>query len=278
MKNTRITKTINKLCAVIVAIFGIVFMTACNSSHKQLLKSNDNEKKYEVAVKAYQQGDYYRANQLFENLIMYFRGRDKAEDVNMYYGKSLMESGQYYAAGYQFENFVRWFPYSEKTEEVLFLSAYCKYRESPEYYLDQTLTTESMKAFQDYINKYPEGKHANDANKYIDLLRLKLIRKDYTNAYNYYKVGQYQAAVVALKDFINKYSDQTEYRQNAMYYIVLAGYHYAFGSVEEKQKERWTNMILDYERYEALFENFTDKSKVQDLKNKYAYAKSQIKD
>lgn len=259
------------LCVIILAV-------SCQNSHKKLLNSNDNEKKYEAAVKAYEKGDYYRANQLFENLIMYFRGRDKAEDVNMYYGKSLMESKQYYAAGYQFENFVRWFPYSTKTEEALFLSAYCKYKESPEYYLDQTLTLESMKAFQDYINRYPESERVKQANKYLDEMRLKIIKKEYTNAYNYYKVEQYQAASVALKDFINKYSDQTEYRQNAMYYIVLADYYYAYGSVEDKQQERWNNMILDYERYQALFENFTDKAKVEDLKKKYDYAKSQVKD
>lgn len=254
------------------------FVISCRNSHKQLLKSNDNEKKYEIAVKSYENGDYYRANQLFENLIMYFRGRERAEEVNMYYGKSLMQSGQYYDAGYQFENFVRWFPYSPKAEEALFLSAYCKYKESPEYYLDQTLTLESMKAFQDYINKYPNAERVKDANKYLDDMRLKIIKKDYTNAYNYYKVGQYQAASVALKDFINKYSDRTEYRQNAMYYIVLADYHYAYGSVENKQKERWQNMILDYERYQTLFEQFTDKDKVSDLKIKYDYAKTQIKD
>lgn len=278
MKNIRIKNISSDLKKIFMALCVIILAVSCQNSHKKLLNSNDNEKKYEAAVKAYEKGDYYRANQLFENLIMYFRGRDKAEDVNMYYGKSLMESKQYYAAGYQFENFVRWFPYSTKTEEALFLSAYCKYKESPEYYLDQTLTLESMKAFQDYINRYPESERVKQANKYLDEMRLKIIKKEYTNAYNYYKVEQYQAASVALKDFINKYSDQTEYRQNAMYYIVLADYYYAYGSVEDKQQERWNNMILDYERYQALFENFTDKVKVEDLKKKYDYAKSQVKD
>ena len=133
-----------------------------------------------------------------------------------------------------------------------------------------------MKAFQDYVNRYPNSPRVQEANKYLDDMRLKLIKKDYTNAYNYYKVGQYQAASVALKDFLNMYADQTEYRQNAMYYIVLADYYYAYGSVEEKQKERWGIMIADYERYQALFEQFTDKTKIDDLKAKYNYAKSQI--
>lgn len=276
MEKALFRNIINQISIVLVAVVVLLSLSSCKSSHKKLLNSNDNEKKYEVAVKAYEQGDYYTANQLFENLLMYFRGKEKAEDVNMYYGKSLMESGQYYAAGYQFENFVRWFPYSTKTEEALYLCAYCKYKESPEYYLDQTLTRESMKAFQDYIDRYPDSKRVADANKCLDELRMKIIKKDYTNAYNYYKIEQYQAATIMLKDFINKYADQTEYRQDAMYYVVLADYYYAYGSVESKQKERWNNVVVDYERYQALFEKFTDKTKVEDLKTKYEYAKKQI--
>jgi outer membrane protein assembly factor BamD len=264
---------INRL--LLLLLFALV-MSSCANKHNKLLKSNDNDAKYEAALKAYNEGDYFHSDQLFENLILYFRGRDKAEDVNMYYGKSLMGNHDYYSAGYQFENFVRMFPYSKKAEEALFLSAYCKYKESPEYSLDQTLTEESMKAFQNFINKYPESDSVKAANKYLDELRLKIIRKDYTNAYNYYKIGAYQAAQVSLKDFINKYSDQTEYRQNAMYYMVLADYNYAYKSIETKQKERWNNMIMDYERYEALFEKFTDKDKIKDLHEKYLYAKKQI--
>ena len=260
----------------IIIALCVLTLASCKSSHKKLLEGNDNDAKYEAAVRAYEKGDYYHANQLFESLIFYFRGKDKAEEVNMYYGKSLMEDGQYYAAGYQFENFVRWFPYSQKAEEALFLSAYCKFKESPDFYLDQTLSQESIKAFQDYIAKYPDSPRVKEANKCMDELRLKLIKKDYTQAYNYFKIGQYQAAQTALKNFINKYSDQTQYRQDAMYYIVLADYYFADGSVEEKKKERWNAMILDYERYEALFEKFTDKSKITELKSKYQYAQSEL--
>ena len=260
------------LCAVVCGICAV----SCTSKFSALLKSNDNDAKYEAAMKAYNEGDYYRADQLFENLVLYVRGKDKAENVNFYYAKSLMGNGDYISAGYQFGNFVKLFPYSSYAEEALFLSAYCKYKESPDYYLDQTLTVESIQAFNDYIAKYPESSRVSEANKCIDELREKLIKKDYVNAYNYYKVEQYQAAHVALKDFINKYSDQTQYRQDAMYYVVLADYYYAYGSVEEKQKERWNVMILDYERYQALFENFTDKHKIEDLKRKYEYAQKQV--
>lgn len=61
----------------------VLFLScASTSKHNKLLKSNDQEAKYEAAMKAYEKGDYMHANQLFENLLLYSRGRDMAEKVN----------------------------------------------------------------------------------------------------------------------------------------------------------------------------------------------------
>ena len=238
-------------------------LTSCASSrHKKLLKSNDNDAKYEAAVKAYEQKDYFHATQLFENLLMFYRGRDKAESVNLYYAKSLLGSGDYYTAGYQFENFVKWFPYSKDAEEALYQAAYCKYLESPKYSLDQTLTKESLKDFQSYIEKYPHSKRVQDANKIMDELRGKLIRKDYETAYNYYKTGNYQSAQFALKNFLNDYPD-ANYREEAMYYVVLAGFKYAENSINDKKQERLEAAINDYQKFEALYPEST---KLKELK------------
>jgi outer membrane protein assembly factor BamD len=239
----------------LIAILICLILSSCaGSRHKKLLKSNDNDAKYEAAVKAYEQKDYFHATQLFENLLLFYRGRDKAENVNLYYAKSLLGSGDYYTAGYQFENFVRWFPYSKDAEEALYQASYCKYLESPNYNLDQTLTKESLKGFQEYIEKYPRSTRIQDANKIMDELRKKLIRKDYETAYNYYKTGNFQSAQFSLRTFLNEYPDAT-YREDAMYYIVISGYKYAENSIEDKKGERYEVAKSDYEKFEALYPN-----------------------
>ncbi len=252
----------------------VLFLScASTSKHNKLLKSNDQEAKYEAAMKAYEKGDYMHANQLFENLLLYSRGRDMAERVNLYYAKSLLGSKDYYSAGYQFESFVKWFPYSQYAEEALFQAAFCKYLESPESSLDQTLTKQSIDAFQQYIEKYPKSERVAEANKLMDELRDKLIEKDYQNAYAYYKTMQYHAAVVSFKNFLNDYPDLTDKRENAMYYIVLAGYEFARNSVEDKLKERYEALILDYERYSVVFSNMKDKKKQEQLEKIYNESK-----
>lgn len=267
------------LCKIMKKAFYIictlVLFASCasTSKHNKLLKSNDQNAKYEAAMKAYEKGDYMHANQLFENLLLYSRGRDMSEKVNLYYAKSLLGSKDYYSAGYQFESFVKWFPYSQYAEEALFQTAYCKYLESPETSLDQTLTKQSINAFQEYIEKYPKSERVAEANKLMDKLREKLIEKDYQNAYNYYKTMQYQAACVSFKNFLNDYPDLTEKREDAMYYIVLAGYEFARNSVENKLKERYETVILDYERYSVVFSNMKDKKKQEQLKKIYNESK-----
>src|SRR5574344_2528013 len=128
-----------------VAILVCIVFCSCASKHQKLLKSNDHDAKYAAAIKAYNEKDYFHATQLFENLLLYYRGRENAESVTLSYAKSLMGSKDYYSAAYQFENFARWFPFSKDAEEAMFQAAYCKYLESPDYELDQTLTKESLK-------------------------------------------------------------------------------------------------------------------------------------
>lgn len=251
----------------LIAILICLLLTSCASSkHKKLLKSNDHDAKYAAAVKAYEEEDYFHATQLFENLLLYYRGRDKAESVNIYYAKSLLASKDYYSAGYQYENFVRWFPYSKDAEEALFQAAYCKYLESPKFSLDQTLTKESLKQFQAYIDKYPSSPRVKDANKYMDELRTKIIRKDYETAYNYYRTGQYQSAQFALKAFLNEYPDAL-YREEAMYYIILAGYKFADNSIADKREERYQWVVNDYQKFEALYPESTKLSELKKINN-----------
>ncbi|MDR0970792.1 MAG: outer membrane protein assembly factor BamD [Bacteroidales bacterium] len=240
-----------------------LFITSCSSyRHKKLLKSADNDAKYEAAVKAYNDKNYYHATQLFENLLLFYRGRDKAESVNLYYAKSLLGSKDYTSAGYQFENFVRWFPYSKDAEEALFQSAYCKYLESPKYSLDQTTTKESLAQFQMYLNKYPQSTRVDTVNALMDKLRSKLIDKDYEIAYNYYKTENYQSAQFALRNFLVEYPD-AKYREDAMYYIIISGYRYAENSIAEKREERFKDVVKDYQKFEALY---PESPKLKELK------------
>ena len=249
-----------------VILLAISLLAGCNK-YEKVLKGNDFDAKYKIAMDSYNKGDYDRAVQFFENLTMYYRGRDNAENVVWYYAQSLLKTKDYSSAGYQFKSFVKMFPYSAHAEEALFRSAYCKYVESPSYSLDQTLTKEAVSDFELYLERYPQSTHTPEINGYLDEMRGKLMKKEYEIARGYYKIEAYHAAYVSFGNFINNYPESA-LKEDAMFYMIKAGYELAVNSQEAKVEERARQVVSDFERFSALISNAKYNAELQDIYNK----------
>ena len=79
----------------------------------------------------------------------------------------------------------------------------------------------------------------------IKTLRERLDRKEFENARLYYKMEDYLAARVALRNVL-KDNAENLYREDILYYTAMASYHYARMSVQAKQKERYLTFVDDY--------------------------------
>ncbi|PID94962.1 MAG: outer membrane protein assembly factor BamD [Bacteroidetes bacterium] len=228
------------------SIFGVVLVfliiaTSCNGVNK-LLKSNDYEAIYQEAVRRYKGEDYTRALQLFDHLAPVVRGTAMAEDLSYYNAYSYYKLGENIMASYYFKRFAKDFPHSEHAEECAFMGAYCKYLESPKSSLDQTNTYEAITELQLFINLYPESERIEECNGLIDELRKKLEKKAFEIAKLYLQMEQYKAALTSLRNIIKKYP-ATTYREEVLYYLVVASYEFAENSVAEKQKERYEQAL-----------------------------------
>ncbi len=248
------------------------FATVSCSGYEKMLKSTDYDAKFNAAVKYYNEERYARARQLFENLTLYYRGNEHSEDIAWYYGQCLKESGFYYTAAYQFKTFTKRFPYSQRVEEAAFLSAYCKYLDSPSHTLDQSSTKEAITEFEQFAERYPQSTHIPEANDYLDKLRDKLMLKDYEIAIGYHNTESYRAAVVALNSFLNNYPE-SRMREDAMYYIIKSGYEYAINSREDKMKERLQQVINDFDKFATSFNN---SKYMTDCQNIYTRCKAEL--
>ncbi len=121
------------------------------------MKSDDFGLKYEKAMEYYDGEDYYRALNLFDQVIPFYRGTDKAEEIAYRYAYAYYHQGDFILASYYFDRFIKTFQTSDKTEECAYMKAYCKYLDSPEYNLDQTNTYAAIADLQLFINAYPES-------------------------------------------------------------------------------------------------------------------------
>jgi len=232
-----------------------------------MLKSADNELKYDKAVEYYEKGDYYRALQLFDGLIPVFRGTNKAEKLYFYYAYCYYNQHDNVMASYYFNRFAQSFPTSDFTEEATFMSAYCKYLDSPRYSLDQTVSKEAINEFQLFINKYPYSERAKQATALIDELRNKLQLKVYTIANMYLKMEDYQAAIVSFENILKQYPD-TEFKEEILYKIIKSYYMYAMKSITGKKKERYESAVKAYFDFVSLYPESKYLKEVQEMKEK----------
>ena len=227
-----------------VTILSILLVFAGCSKYQRILKSNDFEKKFEMAKAYYDNGKYQKAFPLFEELITVFRGTSKAEDVYYYYAYSNYKLGDFMLAGYHFDNFVRTFPRSDRAEDAQFMNAKCYFLDSSEPSLDQASTTKAIYELQLFINKYPESPKVDECNDLMDRLRFKLETKAYNGAKLYYRLGEYKAAIFALRNTLAEFPD-TRHREEISFMIVRSSYLLADNSIEEKKIERFEQALRE---------------------------------
>ena len=79
----------------------------------------------------------------------------------------------------------------------------------------------------------------------LDDLAQRLDQKAYESAKLYYKMEDYQAARVALKNVLKDDADN-RYREEILYYTAMSSYKFAHLSIESKQKERYLSFTDDY--------------------------------
>lgn len=256
----------NKSLAILsfILLISVVF-TGCKSKFEKLRASTDITKKYQAAIKLYNNKDYAKALILFDDLAQRYRGRAEAEDLSYYYAYTNYKLKDYLTARYLFKSFADTYPNSPKAEECRFLAAYCYYLDSPVYSLDQENTYKAIDALQLFINLYPNSDRVAEASKLIQDLRDKLEHKSFANAKLFLDIGDYQAAVIAFRNSEKDFPD-TKYAEEMDFLIIKAQYLYAKNSLEIKQEERYNETIQEYQRFVEKYPKSTYLEQANELK------------
>ncbi|MDO1511254.1 outer membrane protein assembly factor BamD [Maribacter confluentis] len=226
-------------------IFPILLITialqSCNE-YQKVLKNDDVKAKYDLAEKFYAEGDFKRANRLYEQIAPKYVGKPQGERVMFFLSNSYFERGDYNMAGYQFERFVKSYPKSDKVVEASFLGAKSFYKLSPEYSLDQSDTDKALLKLQNFINTYPDSEFFAEANNMARELTVKKERKSFEIVKQYNKLGEFnldmlKSAVTASDNFVSD-NPGSVYREDAMFIKMDALTHMAMNSFESLKEER----------------------------------------
>ncbi len=236
----------------------LAMLQSC-SEYQKVLKNDDVKAKYDLAEKYYDEGDFKRANRLFEQIAPKYVGKPQGERVMFFLANSYYERGDYNMAGYQFERFIKSYPKSDKLAEASFLGAKSYYMLSPRYSLDQTDTDKALAKLQNFINVYTESEYFTEANAMAQELTTKKEKKAFEILKQYNRLGEFnydmlKSAIAASDNFISDFPGSI-YREDAYFVRVDALTHLAMNSFESLQQER---LAEAREAYNVLKKQYPD--------------------
>ena len=251
----------------------LIFLNSCHGINK-VLKNPDPNYKLRMAEQYYVKKKYTLAQQLFEDVLPYFKTGKECEDIYYKYAYCAYYQEDYTNAENLYKTFLEIFPNSSRSEEMDYMRAYCFYKQSPKSELDQTNTIKSMGMMQIFINTHPGSTRAKEASDIIDICHAKLERKDYLNAQLYYDIGQFRAAGVAFASLLNSYPEShraDEYN----FMIIKSNYRFADElSVESKQVERFEQVIIQCNDF---MDRYPDSKLAKDVGHYLNLSQSNIK-
>ena len=235
-----------KLRTIVLTLAALAGLAACKSQFETLMSSNDVDAKYKAAMDLFNEGKYLKAGQLFESMAILTDGTERDDTVLYYWGLSNYRYRDYYTAESNLTKFITKYPQSPFTEDARFLRLDCMYRSTLRWELDQTPTRNCLAGITEYVTEYPaDAPHLEACLEMIRDLKDRLDRKAFENARLYYKMEDYLAARVALRNVLKDNADNG-YREDILYYTAMASYHYARMSVPAKQKDRYLTFVDDY--------------------------------
>lgn len=224
-----------------VVILLVLSLAGCHGISK-VLKNKDPQYKLRMAEQYYAKKKYNYAQQLFEDVMPFFKTGPEFEDIYYKYAFTAYYQRDYVNAENLFKTYLEVFPNSARAEEMEYMRAYSFYRQSPKAELDQTNTIKAMGMLQTFINTHPGSARIQEAAALIDVCRSKLEIKANKAAQLYYDMGQFRAASVAFNALLNEYPD-TEKGDEYKMMAIKSFYRYTEMSIEEKKVERYEQVI-----------------------------------
>jgi outer membrane protein assembly factor BamD len=241
MKNTLLT----------VAL--LVLIASC-SPYQRALKSEDSAVKIAMIDTMMKKGKYSKATMLFEQIIPKYRGTDSAADMAIKYAEALYGNEEYPVSANQYERFISSHPGHPNRELAMFMAAKSHYKMSPIYSKDQRETKIGLVKLQDYINLFPTGEYADQANALVNELRTKLDKKEFEIARNYHHRERYIPAVESFENFIIDHPG-SDYQDDAHFYLLDSQFQYAILSRDLLVTERLDIAKKYYDTFAKRFPN-----------------------
>src|SRR5438552_528901 len=125
-------------------ILASIVLISCSRGMNKILKSPDPSYKLRIAEQYFVKKKYAKAQQLYEDIMPYFKTSKEFEDIYYKYAYCAYYQSDYMNAENLFKSYLEIFPNSSKAEEVDYMRYYSFYQQSLKPELDQTNTIKTI--------------------------------------------------------------------------------------------------------------------------------------
>ncbi len=259
----------NKSLKILLAcVLVILCFTGCGEFQK-LQKSNDPELKYTKAIEYFNQGQYTKAQMLFDDVSAYYKGTERSEDVLIYLARCYMGQKDYASAAEYYSAYTRNYPKGKSIMEASFMVAHANYMDSPDARLDQDQTKKAIEYYTIFVEHYPDSQYAPQAYEEMSEMLDKLAQKELYSAQLYYNLGtylgnNYLAAETVSRNAIKKYPSN-KFMEEFYWIILKSKYEQAVNSITEMRDERIRDTQDEYYSFITEFPDSKHRKEADNL-------------
>jgi outer membrane protein assembly factor BamD len=226
-----------------------ILLVSC-SGYEKLLKSTDNQLKFEKAKEYYEKKEWTRAITLLDAVAPYYKGTEQSEEVLYLTAQAYYGNEDYYSAATYYSTYTKTFARGKYAEDCWYMIGYCHYKESPDARLDQTATIDAINAFDEFLQIFPNSSKVNEANKYLAEMHEKLAYKAYLSAKLYFDLGNYLgnnylSAIITANNTL-KENPNSKYKEELAFIILKSKFKQAELSVPAKKADRYRETVDEY--------------------------------
>ncbi len=257
--------------------FLLVF-SSCGEYNK-VLKSKDVDYRFDFAKRAFDQRKFTQASTVLETIYTPLRGTPNGEEALFLLAMSYYENKDYLNSGVYFKTYYSRYPRGKFAELARFYSGYGYYLDSPDPQLDQSQTVKAIEELQGFLDYFPKSDRVSIAQNAIFEMQDKLTLKELQNAQLYYNLGNYmgnnyESAIITAQNALKNYP-YSKYREDFELLILKSKYQEARLSIQEKQAERYRDVVDEYYSYTN---NYPDSKNRKEADNIFEIARKHVQE
>jgi len=192
-----------------------VFVASCG---KKVTETKDAELSFKEGMAFFNEKEYKKAAQAFENALMQADNPDLASQAQLFLADSYYFLKKYEEAIPSYEMYLEVYPDSEYSKQALYRLALCYYNQKLTFDRDQTNTRKALDYFIKLSEKYPDYSKEQNVSEKVKELRNMLAEKEFYIARLYIRTNKYNAAEERFYYLFENYSDTDIFPEAAIYF------------------------------------------------------------